>query len=488
MSTPSGDQLKEEYRPGRKFPYVTGGEWVLLADVPNGSKALYFALRGHVNGQRGDDVVWPTQDSLADFLGLSRGDQVKKHLTPLIEIGAVDAEYFPVPGGGSRKRLVYTVHETPPPGYQGLQSFADYYRDKYDEPDGQSEPAGQAAPQKDGAGSEEPPHKKSARRPAKSRSAGPQKAGCNHLNHNHPNENQGEQERSVSDDGAAEPGVGDVSEAAAPRSDAPSETQGFTAEDIRGCVKDPGEVSDADAAVMAKRADEVTGWGYTRDQVCELLAGVRKKSAVKEFLARTASPDEVAAALEGGKDVAGARPDVDELCELLADGIARNGYNRPVVDREWRKHARLMLDTGYALQKKIDLEGAKRVLAWAMENRFWGARGNIKSMYKFRDQFERLAGDAREEHKNRRSGGGDRPKTRWQQSQDAVDNFGEQSMREWWGGIADPNGYGAWQEAVRTAEARGEAPPPPPEDGVFDGDTGEPVAMPDFSNLPSLPV
>jgi len=38
------------------------------------------------------------------------------------------------------------------------------------------------------------------------------------------------------------------------------------------------------------------------------------------------------------------RPDVEQLCRLLADGIEANGSKRPNVTQGWRDAARLLLD------------------------------------------------------------------------------------------------------------------------------------------------
>lgn len=114
---------------GRKFPYSTLGDWVALSDppLPPQSRSLYWLLRMHVNRERGDERVWPTQASLAKLLGLKKPSDVGKYTTPLVELGAVEVEH--VRWGPNRMylRLIYTVHEAPPDGYTGVSSLKQWY-------------------------------------------------------------------------------------------------------------------------------------------------------------------------------------------------------------------------------------------------------------------------------------------------------------------------------------------------------------------------
>ncbi|MEZ0073647.1 hypothetical protein [Planotetraspora sp. GP83] len=135
-----------EVRGGRSYPYVTGGEWMLLAPIPNAAKTLYFILRAHVNRERGGNRVWPKQVILALLLDLKRGDQVKPYTEALREIGAVDVEYRRY-HKGMRKRIIYTVHEAPPEGYAGALSLAELYAViKHVGADGDGTPSNDRAP------------------------------------------------------------------------------------------------------------------------------------------------------------------------------------------------------------------------------------------------------------------------------------------------------------------------------------------------------
>nr|WP_191910007.1 hypothetical protein [Microbispora cellulosiformans] len=135
-----------EVRGGRSFPYVTGGEWILLAPIPNAAKTLYFILRAHVNRERGGNRVWPKQVVLALLLDLKRGDQVKPYTEALRQIGAVDVEYRRY-NKGMRKRIIYTVHEAPPERYAGAVSLAELYAlIKHVGADGDTPPSNDRAP------------------------------------------------------------------------------------------------------------------------------------------------------------------------------------------------------------------------------------------------------------------------------------------------------------------------------------------------------
>lgn len=78
------------------------------------------------------------------------------------------------------------------------------------------------------------------------------------------------------------------------------------------------------------------------------------------------------------------RPDVEELCSLLADLLVSNGMRkRPEVTATWRSSARLLLDAD-----KAPLDEAVRVMRWALHDGFW--RTNIQSLPKFREKYEQL--------------------------------------------------------------------------------------------------
>lgn len=115
-----------EVQVGRRAPYSQVGDWVLLAPIRPHAKTLYWALSAHINTSRDDTRVWPTQDMLAEILGLSRGDKVKPYMDELVAIDAVavrKARY----AGGLRERSVYTIHQSPPEGFAGVASLKAFY-------------------------------------------------------------------------------------------------------------------------------------------------------------------------------------------------------------------------------------------------------------------------------------------------------------------------------------------------------------------------
>jgi hypothetical protein len=120
--TETAEQL--EIQVGRRAPFTQVSDWVLLAPIRTTAKALYWALSAHINTGRNDTAVWPTQDMLAEILGLSRGDKVKTYMDELVAIDAVSVRKF---RAGMRERSIYTVHQTEPTGHAGLVSLKEFY-------------------------------------------------------------------------------------------------------------------------------------------------------------------------------------------------------------------------------------------------------------------------------------------------------------------------------------------------------------------------
>jgi hypothetical protein len=84
------------------------------------------------------------------------------------------------------------------------------------------------------------------------------------------------------------------------------------------------------------------------------------------------------------------RPDVDRLCEHLADRIAANGSNRPKINQRWQTTARLMLD----VDKRAE-DDVHKAIDWCQSHHFW--LKNVRSMEKLRQHYERLRLDAIDE-------------------------------------------------------------------------------------------
>ena len=121
--TPIGN---DRIRVGRIAPYVQIAHWVMLADVSKAAKTLYVLLHMHVNTMRGDRAVWPKRAFLARILGHKRPQSLEKYFHELIALNAIEMEreYFKDRPG---YRHIYTVHETPPAGYDGFLSLEDAY-------------------------------------------------------------------------------------------------------------------------------------------------------------------------------------------------------------------------------------------------------------------------------------------------------------------------------------------------------------------------
>lgn len=124
MSTRKSVNREYELRHGRRAPtYTDIKDWVSLAPIPEPAKALYLFYRMHVNRKRGDGLVWPTQETAAEFLGLSRGDKVAPYQRALEDLGAIDATRT----GQEDGRYLILVHEEPPPGYVGPVTLEEWY-------------------------------------------------------------------------------------------------------------------------------------------------------------------------------------------------------------------------------------------------------------------------------------------------------------------------------------------------------------------------
>lgn len=77
------------------------------------------------------------------------------------------------------------------------------------------------------------------------------------------------------------------------------------------------------------------------------------------------------------------RPEISQLCELLADAVEANGSKRPSITKRWRDAARLMIDRDG--RTPADIAAA---INWSQRDSFW--RSNILSMPKLREKFDTL--------------------------------------------------------------------------------------------------
>lgn len=77
------------------------------------------------------------------------------------------------------------------------------------------------------------------------------------------------------------------------------------------------------------------------------------------------------------------RADVEQVCQHLADRIEANGSKRPTITKAWRDAARRLID-----KDGRSVEQITRAIDWCQEDDFW--RGNVMSMPKLREQYDRL--------------------------------------------------------------------------------------------------
>lgn len=77
------------------------------------------------------------------------------------------------------------------------------------------------------------------------------------------------------------------------------------------------------------------------------------------------------------------RPDIERLCQHLADRIESNGSKRPTITKAWRTAARLLLDRDGRTEDQV-----MRAIDWCQDSDFW--RGNVMSMPKLREKYDQL--------------------------------------------------------------------------------------------------
>ncbi|MGI5222469.1 helix-turn-helix domain-containing protein [Nocardia sp. CA-290969] len=97
------------------------------------------------------------------------------------------------------------------------------------------------------------------------------------------------------------------------------------------------------------------------------------------------------------------RDDVDALCNRLRESVIANGSKPPTITEAWRREARLLLDRDGPECRGVDLQKALNVLDWSQQDPFW--KDNIRSMPKFRKQYDVLRGRALAEYERNKSHG-----------------------------------------------------------------------------------
>jgi len=116
-----------EAQQGRRAPFSMVGDWVLLAPIRPQAKVLYWALMAHVNHDRDNTEVWPSQNTLATIMGMSDGRKIRPYLNELVAINAVEIRKARSKGG-MRQRSIYVVHQAPPDGFEGPEKLSEFYK------------------------------------------------------------------------------------------------------------------------------------------------------------------------------------------------------------------------------------------------------------------------------------------------------------------------------------------------------------------------
>lgn len=114
---------------GRKAPYVMVGHWIAFSPAlcPQ-AKAVYVVMLCYANGEDlahdGSSEVWPAREAIAEAIGWSRPQSVDPHLDKLAALGAI--EVIPPEPGDPDRNNHYIIHATPPEGYRGPKSQAEF--------------------------------------------------------------------------------------------------------------------------------------------------------------------------------------------------------------------------------------------------------------------------------------------------------------------------------------------------------------------------
>jgi len=127
ISDPTELDVELEIQLGRRAPFSQLGDWVRISGIDNGASSLYWDLSMHINtgrARQGDTEVWPGLRTLSRFLGIKKPEQVAPYMLQLEVIGSVDVIRSTV---GLVRRNRYIVHQTPPAGYLGVRSIAEWY-------------------------------------------------------------------------------------------------------------------------------------------------------------------------------------------------------------------------------------------------------------------------------------------------------------------------------------------------------------------------
>lgn len=105
----------------RALPFTYVHDWVTLSPASPAARCLYNILRMFVYDKSGTMTCGPRQEELAMMMGLSEASKVGRYLRELEAMEAVNTVRW-----GNPARNKYIVHETPPDGYTGPVSVAQW--------------------------------------------------------------------------------------------------------------------------------------------------------------------------------------------------------------------------------------------------------------------------------------------------------------------------------------------------------------------------
>ncbi|MEU9497014.1 hypothetical protein AB0D73_35295 [Streptomyces sp. NPDC048215] len=127
----TGDDFRpERFRPGRRSRFKTAqtAQWALLMQaLSDAGYRTYSLMCAHVSSTRDDTDVWPQQKTLAQMMG-KRPEAVSRVVNKeLIPLGLIEVDTERYGHNNTLRRNIYTVHEEPPPGWEGVASLQEWY-------------------------------------------------------------------------------------------------------------------------------------------------------------------------------------------------------------------------------------------------------------------------------------------------------------------------------------------------------------------------
>ncbi|WP_281912307.1 helix-turn-helix domain-containing protein [Streptomyces olivaceus] len=152
-------------------------EWITYSGIKAAHRTLWTVLASCVNHDRPDNLAWPTQDEIADAMGLKKPEQLAPYRQALEGLGAIEVTEKRYQGG-MRRRYIYDVRFRPPQGYTGPLSRQEWLQRRKARlaVAAEAEERDTAAFEQENAGQDGPPKNRGAGGP-KNEGSGPAKNG-----------------------------------------------------------------------------------------------------------------------------------------------------------------------------------------------------------------------------------------------------------------------------------------------------------------------